>query len=190
MGRTPKGAYSTRGRSRHLLETAFSEPLLRTLLRTLFYCKTHSRPPSQNPSENPSPEPCPAQRLTFWVRRPPGGVGVFHEKGWWSKTSCSPSKLRLPWVSKRGIWDVPEILPGCPGKIGGVQKVCAKKVRAHFSFPIWGAAALPKGAGFANSRCSLENASARLARLERSTHMLRPRRPGTEKDSLKTPNEP
>ena len=59
IGRTPKGAYSTRGRSRHLLETAFSEPLLRTLLRTLFPCKTHSRPPSQNPSENPSPEPCP-----------------------------------------------------------------------------------------------------------------------------------
>ena len=55
IGRTPKGAYSTRGRSRHLLETPFSEPLLRTLLRTLFYCKTHSRPPSQNPSENPFP---------------------------------------------------------------------------------------------------------------------------------------
>ena len=53
LGRTPKGAYSSRGRSRHLLETPFSEPLLRTLLRTLFYCKTHSRPPSQNPSENP-----------------------------------------------------------------------------------------------------------------------------------------
>ena len=50
IGRTPKGAYSPRGRgSRHLLETPFSEPLLRTLLRTLFYCKTHSRPPSQNP---------------------------------------------------------------------------------------------------------------------------------------------
>ena len=32
LGRTPKGAYSTRGRSGHLLETPFSEPLLRTLL--------------------------------------------------------------------------------------------------------------------------------------------------------------
>ena len=53
LGRTPKGAYSTRGRSRHLLEAPFPEPLLRTLLRTLFYCKTHSKPPSQNPSENP-----------------------------------------------------------------------------------------------------------------------------------------
>ena len=59
LGRTPKGAYSTRGRSRHLLETAFSEPLLRTLLRTHFYCKTHRRPPSQNPSENPFPRTLP-----------------------------------------------------------------------------------------------------------------------------------
>ena len=59
-----------------------------------------------------------AQRLTFWVRRPRGGVGVFHGKGWWSKTSCSPSKLCLAWVSKRGIWDVPGILPGCPGPLG------------------------------------------------------------------------
>ena len=48
-----KGSYSPRGRSGHLLETAFSEPLQRTLLRTLFHCKTHSKPHS----ENPSPEP-------------------------------------------------------------------------------------------------------------------------------------
>ena len=47
LGRTAEG-----GRSRHLLEIAFSEPLR----RTLFYCKTHSRTPSQNPSENPFPE--------------------------------------------------------------------------------------------------------------------------------------
>ena len=36
IGRTPKRAYSARGRSRQLLETPFSEPLLRTLLRTPF----------------------------------------------------------------------------------------------------------------------------------------------------------
>ena len=59
LRRTPKGAHSTKGRSRHLLETAFSKPLLRTLLRTLFYCKTHRRPPSQNPSENPFPRTVP-----------------------------------------------------------------------------------------------------------------------------------
>ena len=44
-GCTPKGAYSPRGRFRHLLETPFSEPLLRTLPRTLFYCKTHIADP-------------------------------------------------------------------------------------------------------------------------------------------------
>ena len=59
LGRTPKGSYSPRGRSRHLLETPFSEPLLRTLLRTLFYCKNHIRHPSQNPSENPFPRTLP-----------------------------------------------------------------------------------------------------------------------------------
>ena len=37
LGRTPKGSCSPRGCSRHLLETPFSEPLLRTLLRTLFF---------------------------------------------------------------------------------------------------------------------------------------------------------
>ena len=77
-----------------------------------------------------------AQRLSFWVRRPPGGVGVFHAKGWWPKTSCPPSKLDLPWVSKRGIRDVPGILPGCPGPLAVFKKFVQKKLRAHFSFPI------------------------------------------------------
>ena len=36
IGRTPEGSYCPRGRSRHLLEARFSEPLLRILLRTLF----------------------------------------------------------------------------------------------------------------------------------------------------------
>ena len=76
-----------------------------------------------------------AQRLSFWVRRPPGGVGVFHAKGWWPKTSCPPSKLCFPWVSKRGIRDVPGILPGCPGPLAVFKKFVQKKLRAHFSFP-------------------------------------------------------
>ena len=56
LGRTPKGAYSSRGRSRYLLETPFSEPLLRTfytakpiadpLLRTLL--RTLPPEPFQN----------------------------------------------------------------------------------------------------------------------------------------------
>ena len=70
VGRTPKGSYSTRGRSRHLLENRplrtpsenpFSEPfftvvkliadpLLRTLLRTPF--PEPCPEPSQNPSQN------------------------------------------------------------------------------------------------------------------------------------------
>ena len=62
-------------------------------------------------------------------------MGGFHAKGWWPKSSCPPSKVCLPWVSKRGIWDVPGILPGCPGPLGVFKKVRAKKVRAHFSFP-------------------------------------------------------
>ena len=68
-----------------------------------------------------------AQRLAFWVRRPPGGVGVFRAKGWWPKTSCPPSKVCLPWVSKRRIWDVPRILLGCPGPLGVFKKFVQKK---------------------------------------------------------------
>ena len=67
-----------------------------------------------------------AQRLTFWVRRPLGGVGVFHAEGWWPKTSCPPSKVCLPWVSKRGIWDVPGFLPGCPGPLALFKKFVPK----------------------------------------------------------------
>ena len=59
IGRTPKGAYSPRGRSRHLLETAFSETPSGNPSQNRFYCKTHSRPPSQNPSENPFPRTLP-----------------------------------------------------------------------------------------------------------------------------------
>ena len=36
LERAPKGSYSPKARSRHLLESPFSETLLRTLLRTLF----------------------------------------------------------------------------------------------------------------------------------------------------------
>ena len=77
-----------------------------------------------------------AQRLTFWVRRPSGGVWVFHAKGWWPKSSCSPSKVCLPWDSKRGMRNVPGILPGCPGPLWVFKKFVPKKVRAHFPFPI------------------------------------------------------
>ena len=91
IGNTPKGAYSSRGRSRHLLATPFSEPLLRTLLRTLFHCKPHSSPLLRTLLRTPSPEPflerCVAVRP---LRRAPNhrkhsgeeksvGAGVLHK---------------------------------------------------------------------------------------------------------------
>ena len=69
-------------------------------------------------------------------------MGVFHAKGWWSKGSCPPSKVCLPWVSKTGIWDVPGILLGCPGRLGVFKNFVPKKVRAHFAFPKLGLVAL------------------------------------------------
>ena len=66
-------------------------------------------------------------KINFWVQRPPGGVGVFHAKGWWPKSSCPPSKVCLPWVSKGGIWDVPGVLPGCPGPLAVFKKFVRKK---------------------------------------------------------------
>ena len=63
-----------------------------------------------------------AQRLSFWVRRPPGGVGVFHVKGWWPKTSCPPSKVCLPWVSIGVSLSVTGSLPFCcRGGYSGVE---------------------------------------------------------------------
>ena len=73
-----------------------------------------------------------AQRLTFWTWRLPGGVGVFHAKAWVSKSSFPPSKVCFPWVSREGTWDVPGILPGCPGPRGCSKSLC-KRVCAHFS---------------------------------------------------------
>ena len=54
------------------------------------------------------------------------GWGSSTRRGWWPKTSCPPSKVCLPWVSKKGIWDVPRILPGCPGPLGVFEKLVQK----------------------------------------------------------------
>ena len=78
-----------------------------------------------------------AQRLTIWVRRPPGGVGVFHAKGWWSKSSCPPLKVCLPWVWKWGTWDVPGILPGCPGALRVFENSLQERFVRIFCFPIF-----------------------------------------------------
>ena len=81
-------------------------------------------------------------KINFWVRRPPAGVGVFtagvgvfHVKGWGSKSSCPPR----PSLSSLGF-EGRNL--GCPGNFAGmsrppwgVQKVCAKNVCVHFSAP-------------------------------------------------------
>ena len=88
---------------------------------------------SQRPSQRPPQRPQNFRQekehkdQLFGSGDRPGGVGVFHAKGWWPETSCSPSKVCLPWVSKRGIWDVPGILPGCPGILGVFKKFVLKK---------------------------------------------------------------
>ena len=51
-------------------------------------------------------------------------MGIFHAKGWGSSSSCPPSKVCLPWVSKGGTWDVPGILLGCPDPCG-----CSRSLR-------------------------------------------------------------
>ena len=66
--------------------------------------------------------------------------------GWWfSCEGVVAAKFSLESLSSLGF---EEMNPGCPGNFagmsqtpGGVQKVCAKKVRARFSFPTQGEAA-------------------------------------------------
>ena len=62
--------------------------------------------------------------------------GSGHAKGWGSKSSCPPSKVCLPWVSKGGTWHITGILPGCPGPLGVFKKfVQQKKFVLIFSAP-------------------------------------------------------
>ena len=68
-----------------------------------------------------------AQRLTLWVQRPPGGV----VKRWWPKSSCPP-KACYPWVSKRGIWDVPEFCRDVPDPWECSKSLCKRSSCAFF----------------------------------------------------------
>ena len=75
-----------------------------------------------------------AQRLTFWVWRPPGGVGVFTRRGGGRKVRARPRKFvclgfrrQESGMSRDFCRDVPD-----PWRC---SKVSAKEVRAHFSFP-------------------------------------------------------
>ena len=62
------------------------------------------------------------------------GPGVFHAKGWWPNSSCPPLESLSSLVSKRGIWDVPGILPGWTEPLvvfkKFVQKKFVRKVRS------------------------------------------------------------
>ena len=51
-------------------------------------------------------------------------------RGWWPKSSRPPSKVCLPWVSKREIWDA-----GMSQTPGGVQKSLCKKSLCAFFVP-------------------------------------------------------
>ena len=50
---------------------------------------------------------------------------------------CALRGVYLPWVSKRGIWDVPGILPGCPGPLGVFKKFVQKGLCAFFVPYLW-----------------------------------------------------
>ena len=77
-----------------------------------------------------------ARRLTFWVRRRPDWVGVFHAKGWWPPL---PRKFVF-------LGDVPGILQGCPGPLGVFKSLCKKSSCAFFVPYFWGS---PWGGGSA-----------------------------------------
>ena len=65
-----------------------------------------------------------AQRLTVCVWRPPGGVGVFHAKGWWPKSSHPRKFVFLGF--RREESGMSGILPGCPGPLEVFKKFVRK----------------------------------------------------------------
>ena len=74
------------------------------------------------------------QRLTFWIRRPPGGVGLPREGVVAEKFAPSLKSLSSLGLEERNL--------GCPGNFAGmsrtpgdVQKVCAKKSSCTFFVP-------------------------------------------------------
>ena len=123
-----KVAYPPRGRSRLLLETPFSEPLLRTLLRTPFVLSNPvSRPPSENPSENPSSEPFaePSQNPSYTRVLPYDPLGVLPiqvDAGWSNQrppvyaSNWGPTSFRVICRFLMGL-DIP-----CGDCTGNVQK--------------------------------------------------------------------
>ena len=46
-------------------------------------------------------------KINFWGSEIAGWGGVFHAKGWWSKSSFPPSSVVLEGFKREGTWDVP-----------------------------------------------------------------------------------
>ena len=75
------------------------------------------------------------QRLTFWARRLPAGVGGLPREGVGSKSSCPLSKVFF--FGPQGMEPaMSREFAGMSQITGVVQRVSAKKVCAHFVFPI------------------------------------------------------
>ena len=68
-------------------------------------------------------------KINFWGPEvPPGGMGVFHRKGWGSKGSLPPSKVRflLSKPQKQTLpQDVLGVFAGMSWNLGGVHKASA-----------------------------------------------------------------
>ena len=63
------------------------------------------------------------------------GGGSSTRRGGGRRVLALPPKFVFLWVWRGGTWDIPGILPGCPGPVGMFKKF-VQDVRVHFSFPI------------------------------------------------------
>ena len=109
--------------------------------------------PSKNPAENPSPQPSPGPFLGAWCRTAPYQArnkstkinflgpetarwgGGFPREGVVAEKFVPSLESLSSLGSKRGIWDVPGILPGCPGPPGVFKKFVQKKRSCAFFVP-------------------------------------------------------
>ena len=137
LDRTPKGAYSPRERSGHLLETPFSEPLLSTLLRNPFFTvkpiagpllRTLLRTLPQNLSRTfsePFLERCVAVRpLRRAPQPPPGSFCNAPGGGGRSQAVCGGEVLARRGVPPSGAWGQTHIW----GYSKAPDPLCSQKV--------------------------------------------------------------
>ena len=83
------------------------------------------------------------QRLTFWVWRPPGGVGVFHAKGRWLQSLGPPSKVCLGFRREESRMSR-EFCRDVPDPWGCLKSLC-KNICAHFSSLSYNGSEVPAG---------------------------------------------